>query len=55
MSRGSRSDRALQLVRDVIEHVLEVCECRGFVEITGKTGGDTVTFRVYDDGTVCER
>ena len=26
-----------------------------FVEVTGKMGGDVMTYRIYDDGSVYER
>lgn len=37
------------------DKVLDVYEARDFVEITGKIGGDTITYRVYDNGMVTER
>lgn len=26
-----------------------------FVEVTGRMGGDVITYRIYDDGSVYER
>lgn len=38
-----------------LEQVLDWYETSNFVELVGKVGGDTVTYRVYDNGTVTER
>ncbi len=38
-----------------LDSVLEWYESRDFVEIVGRKGGDTLTFRVYDNGTITER
>jgi hypothetical protein len=37
------------------DKVYEAIPQRGFVEVIGRKGGDALTFRVYDDGTVTER
>lgn len=44
-------DKALES----LEHILETIPAPDFVEIVGRVGGDTVTYRVYDDGSVYER
>lgn len=44
-------DRALQR----LDYILETISAPDFVEITGRVGGDTVTYRVYDDGSMYER
>lgn len=38
-----------------LEYILETIPAPDFVEIVGRMGGDTVTYRVYDDGTMYER
>ena len=35
--------------------VLDVYECKDFVEITVNRWGDVLTYRVYDDGRIYER
>ena len=34
---------------------MECSETPDFVEVAGRVGGDVVTYRVYDDGTMYER
>ena len=38
-----------------LDYILETIPTPDFVEIVGRVGGDTVTYRVYDDGSVYER
>lgn len=38
-----------------LDEVLTWYEFRDCVEIVGRKGGDTLTFRVYDNGTITER
>lgn len=38
-----------------LDHILETIPAPDFVEVVGRVGGDTVTYRVYDDGSVYER
>ena len=44
-------DKALES----LDYILETIPTPDFVEIVGRVGGDTVTYRVYDDGSVYER
>lgn len=44
-------DRALER----LDYILETIPAPDFVEIVGRVGGDTVTYRVYDDGSMYER
>ena len=44
-------DKALES----LDYILETIPTPDFVEIVGRMGGDTVTYRVYDDGSVYER
>lgn len=44
-------DRALER----LDYILETIPALDFVEIVGRMGGDTVTYRVYDDGSMYER
>lgn len=38
-----------------LDEVLQWYETRDFVELVGRKGGDTLTYRVYDNGTITER
>lgn len=38
-----------------LDYILETVPAPDFVEIVGRMGGDTVTYRVYNDGSVYER
>ncbi len=57
MSKGQKDrvskaqDRALER----LDYILETIPAPDFVEIVGRMGGDTITYRVYDDGSVYER
>ena len=44
-------DRALES----LDYILETIPASDFVEIIGRMGGDTVTYRVYDDGSMYEK
>ena len=38
-----------------LDYILETIPTLDFVEIVGRVGGDTVTYRVYNDGSVYEK
>lgn len=42
-------DKALER----LDYILETVPASDFVEIVGRVGGDVVTYRVYNDGSVC--
>lgn len=44
-------DKALEY----LDYILETVPALDFVEIVGHVGGDVVTYRVYNDGSVCEK
>lgn len=44
-------DKALEY----LDYILETIPAPDFMEIVGRVGGDTVTYRVYDDGSVYEK
>ncbi len=44
-------DRALER----LDYILETIPTLEFIEIVGRMGGDTITYRVYDDGSMYER
>ncbi|MCX4379318.1 MAG: hypothetical protein OSJ61_24640 [Lachnospiraceae bacterium] len=40
---------------EYLDYILEMVPASDFVEIVGRVGGDVVTYRVYNDGSVCEK
>lgn len=44
-------DKALEY----LDNILETIPAPDFVEIVGRVGGDTITYRVYNDGSVYEK
>lgn len=50
-----RIRKALNKALESLDYILEAIPAPDFVEVVGRVGGDTVTYRVYDDGTVYER
>ena len=50
-----RVDEAQNRVLEDLDYILEAIPTPDFVEIVGRVGGDTVTYRVYDDGSVSEK
>ena len=44
-------DRALER----LDYILEAYPAADFVEVIGCVGGDTITYRVYDDGSMYEK
>lgn len=43
------------LLRHLLDYVMDYHEAPDFVEVIGRIGGDVITYRVYDDGTMYER
>ena len=50
-----RVKKAQNKALESLDYILETIPTPDFVEIVGRVGGDTVTYRVYDDGSVYER
>ena len=38
-----------------LDSITDMYQTKEFTEVTGKAGGDTLTFRVYENGTITER
>ena len=38
-----------------IDTIVSTCEGPNFVDVVGYAGGDTLTYRIYDSGTVVEK
>lgn len=50
-----RSEKAQNKSLESLDYILETIPTPDFVEIVGRVGGDTVTYKVYDDGSVYEK
>ncbi len=50
-----RVEKAQNKVLEHLDYILETVSASDFVEIVGRIGGDVVTYRVYNDGFVCEK
>ena len=50
-----RIKKAQDIALENMDYILDVFPAPDFVEVVGRMGGDTVTYRVYDDGSVYER
>lgn len=50
-----RIEKAQDIALEDMDYILDVFPAPDFVEVVGRVGGDTVTYRVYDDGSVYER
>ena len=38
-----------------IDNIIDYYETRDFIEVTGRAGGDVLTYRIYNNGTVTEK
>lgn len=52
---SERIRKAQDKVMEHLDYILETVSTPDFVEIVGRVGGDVVTYRVYDDGSVYEK
>lgn len=50
-----RVRKAQDKVLEHLDYILETTSTLDFVESVGSVGGDTITYRVYDDGSVYEK
>lgn len=50
-----RVKKAMDIALEQLEYIIDYEVTTDFVEIIGKMGGDVITYRIYDDGTVYER
>lgn len=54
-TQKERVKKAENRALERLDYILETIPTPDFVEIVGRMGGDTVTYRVYDDGSIYER
>lgn len=57
MAKNDRVSKTLDrvLYETCMEYVTDVYAAPDFVQVDGKAGGDSVCYRVYNDGTIVER
>jgi hypothetical protein len=55
MSSKERVNKAQDKVLERLDYVIDCRETPDFVDVTGIMGGDTITYRVYDDGSMYKR
>ena len=50
-------EKALNIIFEdtPIEYIIEIRNGRDFIEVVGNAGGDVLTYRVYNDGTLVAR
>lgn len=53
--KNGRTDRAQEKALEYLDYIMECSESPDFVEVTGRVGGDVVTYRIYDDGSMYVR
>lgn len=52
---AERIRKAQDNARERLDYILETVPALDFIEIVGRVGGDTVTYRVCNDGSVYEK
>lgn len=50
-----RVRKAQDKVLEHLDYILETIPTSNFVEIVGRADGDTITYRVYNDGSAYEK
>ena len=55
MNEKKRINLAQEKALECMDYILDYYVAPDFVEVIGRAGGDTVTFRVYNDGSMYER
>lgn len=55
--KDKRVQKILELIKEEtpIDTVMDVFCASDFVEVVGRAGGDVLTYRFYNNGTVTER
>lgn len=51
----ARVKKAMKLALEHLDYIIDHRTAPDFVEVTGKMGGDVVTYRIYNDGSMYER
>ena len=51
----ARVKKAMDIALERLDYIMDYYATPDFVEVTGRMGGDVITYRIYDDGSVYER
>ena len=51
----ARVKTAINIALERLDYIIDHRTAPDFVEVTGRMGGDTITYRIYNDGSVYER
>lgn len=51
----ARVKKAMELVLERLDYIIDYRTAPNFAEVTGKIGGDVITYRIYNDGSIYER
>ena len=51
----ARVKKAMELALERLDYIVDYYTTSDSVEVIGKIGGDVITYRIYDAGTVYER
>lgn len=52
---NARVEKAINIALERLDYIIDHRAAPDFVEVTGRMGGDTITYRIYNDGSVYER
>ena len=52
---NARVEKAINIALERLDYIIDHRTAPDFVEVTGRMGGDTITYRIYNDGSVYER
>ena len=55
MNQETKVQKAQDRALERLDYIMETYPTADFVEIVGSVGGDIVTYRVYDDGSMYEK
>ena len=51
----TRVKRAMELALEHLDYIIDHRTAPDLVEVTGRIGGDVITYRIYNDGSMYER
>ena len=55
MKKETRVKKAMELALERLDYIIDYHTAPDFVEVIGSMGGDVITYRIYDDGSIYEK
>ena len=55
MRNKARVKKAMDIALERLDYIMDYYTAPDFIDVTGSIGGDVITYRIYDDGSVYER